>query len=60
MENKKMIRIILFVIFAILIHSWDSQREADFECIEAQLNQIKTYSTDVVVHFEFPKECQNH
>lgn len=55
-----MIRIILLVIFAILIHSWDSQREADFECIEAQLNQIKTYSTDVVVHFEFPKECQNH
>lgn len=54
-----MIRIILLVIFAILVHSWDSQREADFRCTEAQLQQIKSYTPDVVVHFQFPKECQH-
>lgn len=55
-----MIRIILVVIFAILIHSWDNQREASISCIEAQLYQIKTYTPDVVVHFKLPKECQKH
>ena len=52
-----MIRIIILVIFAILVHSWDNQREASISCIEAQLHQIKTYTPDVVVHFQFPKEC---